>query len=175
MPSIIKIISSKVSQGKRLVKFLRYGKSDTQETKEIAPFGVDSHAPKGTAGLYLETTQRGKPVVVGYINKNQVAGSGELRMYSVDSNGDVVSYIHFKSDGTIEFDGTTDNLSRHSQIAASVNEIKDDINDLKTLISGWVPVATDGGAALKTALATYIATPLVENINDAKIDEIKTL
>ena len=32
------------------------------------------------------------------------------------------------------------------------------ISDLKSAISGWTPVANDGGAALKAALATFLAT-----------------
>jgi hypothetical protein len=42
-----------------------------------------------------------------------------------------------------------------SDAAALASKTNEQINDLKTAISGWSPVANDGGAALKVALATW--------------------
>lgn len=41
-----------------------------------------------------------------------------------------------------------------------LNLIENDINKLKTAMSGWTPVAQDGGAALKTAVASWAGSQL---------------
>lgn len=41
-----------------------------------------------------------------------------------------------------------------------LNKIEQDNNDLKQVFSSWVPVPNDGGAALKTAAATWAGSTL---------------
>jgi hypothetical protein len=54
------------------------------------------------------------------------------------------------------------------------NLIEQDVNDLKTVISGWTPIPNDGGAALKTALATWYGSSLTETqITDVENQDIK--
>lgn len=45
-------------------------------------------------------------------------------------------------------------------LAGVLNKIQQDVNDLKTAVSGWTPVAQDGGAALKTALGPWVGRQL---------------
>ena len=176
MNKIVKIISSKIDdKTRRLIKSLGWGNDDVQETQTATAFGDDSHPVAKMVAIYAETTDIGNPVIIGYINKNQIADVGEKRIFSTDAEGNPVFAIHLKNDGTAEIGGNTDNLVRYEQTAASINEIKDDINNLKNLLSTWVPVPNDGGAALKAILSGYFPTPIIENISGAKIDEIKTL
>lgn len=174
--NLVKVISSEIDDTKRrIVKFLRYGKSDVQTSFEAMPFGVDSNPTKDMIAIYAPTGENGKTVILGYINKNQLAEVGELRLFSTDSDNAEKFYIHLKNDGNCEIGGDADNMVRYSQIERSINELKDDITTLKSVFSGWVTVPQDGGAALKLASATWFATPLVEDITQAKINEIKTL
>ena len=46
------------------------------------------------------------------------------------------------------------------QLTERINAIERDINDLKSVFSGWVAVPQDGGAALSAAAAAWSATPL---------------
>jgi hypothetical protein len=57
-------------------------------------------------------------------------------------------------------------------VVSRLNNIESDINDLKTAFTTWVTVPQDGGAALKTATATWYATPLIETI-DSDIENTK--
>ncbi len=60
------------------------------------------------------------------------------------------------------------------KIAQEINEIKQDLNVLKTIFSGWVIVAGDGGAALKAAAATWSANQLsLVNKVDLENDKVK--
>lgn len=52
------------------------------------------------------------------------------------------------------------------------NKIEDDINSLKTAISAWTPTPNDGGAALKAAVASWVAQQLVKTI-DSDIENTK--
>lgn len=173
--NIVKVIETRLESAVRFVKFLRMGKSDVQECEQIGPHGIDSNPVKDMVALYAPTLQQGEPVLIGYINKNQIADIGETRIFSTDEDGVEKTAIHLKNDGTMEVGGNTDNMVRYSQIEASVNELKDDLNDLKQVFQTWIPAPNDGGAALKGAAAAWFATPIVEDITGAKIDEIETL
>lgn len=171
----IKVVSSLVKSGLRYIKFLRYGPNDVQQAQQIAAFGDDSNPPKGWFAVYAETATKGKPVVIGYFNKNQIAAVGEKRIFSTNSDGEVEFYIHMKANGTCEVGGSADNMVRFSKLKESVDELKNDLTTLKNVFTAWVPVPNDGGAALKTGSASWAGTALIKNIDAAKIDEIKTL
>jgi len=60
------------------------------------------------------------------------------------------------------------------KIADEVNEIKQDLNNLKSAFSAWVVAPSDGGAALKTATATWYGNQLVPvNTVDLENEKIK--
>lgn len=42
----------------------------------------------------------------------------------------------------------------------SLNQLENDVNSLKSILSSWVPISGDGGAALKTALSNYFSNKL---------------
>lgn len=176
MINISKTISTTVNNaGERIAKVLRLGKKDVQEIHVVAPFGDDSHPPKDVRAIYQETGIKGQAVLVGYINTDSIADEGERRIFSVDpSTGETKTFVHLKNDGTIEFNGNSDNIIGYKQTADSINEIKDDINALKNAISSWTPVPNDGGSALKFALASYISQPITQDISQGKKDDLKT-
>lgn len=173
--NLIKTISTKLTNAVRFVKFLRMGDNDIQEVEQVAPYGVDSNPIKDMVALYAPTLQQGNAVVVGYINKNQIADVGETRIFSTDSDGELKTYIHLLNDGVMEIGGDADFMVRFGPTKANIEELQNDINNLKSIISAWVPVPNDGGAALKAALSSWYGSALVEQIDNAKIDEIKTL
>jgi hypothetical protein len=176
MNILARVISSTFdSIQRRIVKIRVYGLSDTQARFETAPYGTDSNPIAGMVAVFAPTTDKGRPVIVGYINKNQLAGVGEHRTYATDTNGELKFYIWQKADGTCEIGGSDDNMVRYSKLADVINELQNDIGTLKNNFSGWTPVPNDGGAALKTATASWAGTALTKDIADAKIDEIKTL
>lgn len=173
---VVKVISTKFNEaGQMLTKLLKSGRNDVQEVKTVSLPGIDSVPLKDDIALYDISDISGENFVIGFIVKNRKAEPGETRLFSLDANGAEKIYLWLKKDGTIHFGGDADNLIRYAQTAASINELKNDINDLKNIFAGWVPAAGDGGAALKAALASYFASPIVEDITSAKIDEFKTL
>jgi len=74
----------------------------------------------------------------------------------------------------IEFNGGNNGgLINISDLISKINNLENDINNLKTIITTWVPVPSDGGAALKALITTWSAqtlTPtLVSEIENEKI------
>lgn len=63
------------------------------------------------------------------------------------------------------FDGVpivTHPTDSNKGLLKKINELENEINDLKTIFStSWTPVPNDGGAALKTAAASWSASPIV--------------
>lgn len=68
----------------------------------------------------------------------------------------------------------SENPVPNSQIVGKVNILEKDINALKQALSTWVPVPNDGGAALKTASATWANSQLtVTKTEDVTSENIK--
>lgn len=172
---LVKTISSDIVSGWRWLKFFRKGPQDVQTAWVASPPGTDAAPIKDMVAVYGGTSAQGKPVIIGYVNVNQLAGSGDHRTFSQDSNGAVKFYIWQKADGTCEIGGADDFMVRYTKMAESFQELQDSVNDLKTIIGTWVVAPGDGGSALKAVLAAWLGTPLVKDITQSKITEIKTI
>jgi len=171
MINVTKTISTSIKNAVRFVKFLRMGKSDVQECRQASPFGIDSAPTKDMAAIYAKTGEVGKPVIIGYINKNQIAEDGEFRIFSTDSDGGVQFYIHLKNDGTAEIGGDTDNMVRFQELETGFNDLKTDFNNLVTAYNLHIHPSSSG----TTSPTATQGTSSTADISGSKIDEIKTL
>jgi hypothetical protein len=159
--------------GRRIIKFLRLGKDDVQTAEEASPFGIDSSPLKDMVAIYAKTGARGDTTIVGYLNRNKIADLGETRIYSTasDDESDVKMYIHLKNDGTAEFGGTDDNLTRFNKLKEGFDELKTDFNNFITTFNTHQHPETG-------ATTGPPATPgqsSSASIDDAKIEEFKCL
>lgn len=173
MGNIVNTISTEVTNGKRKVKVRRKGKFDIQSVSEVSPVGIDSNPVKSMRAVYMETD--GQPVILGYVNSDQLAETGEIRLYATDDDGVTQIFVWLKKDGTLQLGGDADNAVRFSKLKEAFDELQQSVTTLKNVFSTWVPVPNDGGAALKAAAASWAGTALVKDIDAAKIDEITTL
>ena len=171
MINVTKTISTSIKNAVRFVKFLRMGKSDVQECRQASPFGIDSAPIKDMAAIYAKTGEVGKPVIIGYINKNQIAEFGETRLFSTDENGTVKIALHLKNDGTAEFGGNTKNMVRFQELETGFNNLVTDFNNLVTAYNLHIHPSSSG----TTSATVSQGTSSTADISDAKIDEIKTL
>lgn len=165
MLTTVKVDSSIIDKLKRrVVKFIRMGNSDVQTSIEANAFGIDSNAPAEMIALYAESSIKGKNYIIGYLNKNQLAETGEVRIYSVDANGNQKFYTWLKNDGTYEIGGNVDNAVRYAKLEAGLNSMVNLINENLPLIA--TGIATGGGA--------YTPINITLDISEAKIAEVKT-
>ena len=82
---------------------------------------------------------------------------------------DATAYVSMVSDVDQIYLAGDDNggLVKVSDLVSKMNTIENDINTLKTIFSTWIPVPSDGGAALKLAAATWYASQLTPTqVND---------
>lgn len=144
----------------KTVKVLQFG---AKTALQAGPFGDDSGPLKNMTAIYADTGTNGEPVILGYINNQQMAEIGEKRIYSLKPDGSLSFDIWLKNDETCEIGGNTDNLVRYLQLNASWNQLVAQTNvelgKIATAIAGV------GGA--------YTVQPLNVNINSAKINEVK--
>lgn len=104
--NLVKTISTELSKfNQRVIKFLRYGKSDVRVAHQASPFGLDSNPPKGMTAVFSPTDERGKSVVIGYLNRDMIADVGEMRLYSLNAAGVLQTYVWLKKDGILLLGG----------------------------------------------------------------------
>lgn len=123
----------------RTIKVSRFGKDDIVTGLEAMPFGDDSNPLAGMDAVYLELSSRKNKVIVGYINKQQLADVGEKRIYSTDSNGNVKFYIWLHADGTCEFNGKANHLTQYEALKAAFDQLKSDFNTHVHVSNGTPP------------------------------------
>lgn len=155
-----KIDTSTLNVGKRILKFFQFG---AKTASESMPFGVDSNPIKDMVAIHAETSNSGESVIIGYINKNQLAEVGESRLYSVDSNGAVKSFIWNKSDGKLWLNGNSHSAVRYAPLNTSLQSEKDLINAELAKISTAIGLL--GGV--------YTVTPISINISNSESSDVK--
>lgn len=127
MIALAKYFSSVITNGKRIIKSKGIG-GTAMTTKECYPFGFDSQALEGWTAVYSSTANRDEDVIVGYINKGQLAGAGESRMYAVGSNGELVGFMWCKADGTLELNGSAYTAVRFAPLNTAIENKDTSIN-----------------------------------------------
>lgn len=165
MNVLTRIVSASFDDLKRrILKLIRFSPNDVKSAYECSPYGTDANPIKNMVAIYSETAEKGRKVILGYINLNQLADVGEHRIYSTDADGNLKTFIWLKNDGTMQLGGTTDNLVRYSKLADALSNEKTglqaELTKIATAITGL------GGA--------YVPGTITIDISQAKIDEITT-
>lgn len=170
MGKIVKILSTSIKNNKLISKILGLGSSDSKTPYNAMPPGVDSRPIKGMKAVFMSTTNDKEPVLVGYINENCKAAEGEIRLYSVDSNGAEKTYLHLKNDGLMELAGNADFAVRFSELESGFNQLKSDFNSFITATYNTHTHVTPAGPSAKPL---PVGTSSAASIAGAKISEIK--
>jgi hypothetical protein len=168
MISLAKFFSATIdSTSHRILKV--FGMVGTGNADQVAPFGDDSCPVQGMDAIYMDTANDDLPVIVGFINTNQMAAPGEKRFFSMKQNEDgsysEAFYTWMKADGTYEIGGNVDNSVRYAALNAA----------LQTQIAKMELQLTEIAAGIATAGGSYTPGDITLDISAAKINEIKTL
>ena len=156
-----KFFESAVELGKRILKVQQFG---AKSANEVSPFGVDANPIKGMTAIYAETSNNSETVVIGYINENQLANRGEVRLYSVDENKALKSFIWLKNDNTIEFNG-------NSYSSVRFEPLKQGINNKDILINA--ELAKIATAINAIAPGSYVPGNITTNVDSAKNEDLR--
>lgn len=175
--NLVKVISTAVdSLKRRTIKIQRLGLNDIQTPFEASPFGQDSNCPKGFVAVYASTQERGKNVIIGYLNKNALAKPGENRMYSTTESGDEEKmYMLLTNDGFMELGGDTNWAVKYTEMKTEFDKLKSDYNahiaEYNAHLHGG-GVGPGGSTLIPTVVSTKINT---SDMSQAKNDKIKTI
>lgn len=161
MITLAKFSESFIEKGKRILKFLEFG---AKSGNESAPFGYDGNPLKDTMAIHAKTSNNSENVIIGYINDNQKADIGEVRIYSLDSSKSLKSFLWLKKDGTIELNGSTYSLVKFEPLETAIKKHDTDINTELAKIS----------AAIAPLGAVYVPAPINTDISNSKAKNIKT-
>ena len=171
MVKISSIISSSLKSGRRILKILGLGKEDIQTSYESMPYGIDSSPIKDMIAIQMESSERGKTVVVGYINTKQVAAVGELKIYATDSQGVEQGSVHLKNTGEVVASGTTIQLNGDIDNVVKFIPLDAGLQSEVALIN--VELAKIAAAINAIIPGSYIPTPVTVNIASSKVATVK--
>jgi hypothetical protein len=160
MITFSKYSSALITLGKRILKVKQFG---AKTAKECAPFGFDSQPREGWTAIYAETTNKDESVVVGYINKNQLVGAGESRMYAVGSNGELLGYVYNRNDGVLGLNGFAFSAVRYAPLNTALQAQNTLINAELTKIQ----------AAITSLGGSYTRAPTTVNISPSESQTVK--
>jgi len=150
---------SRVKQAaNEFIKVLRFGLSDVVTAKQFTPAGLTSKPIKNQIAIYAKTSDNNDPAIIGYLSELNGISEGEIKLFSLDSNGVEKIYIHIKNDGTIEFGGAADNLVKYLPLNTAVSNINLEFGKIATAINAIVP-------------GSYV--PGTISITGAKVAELK--
>lgn len=123
-------------------------------------------ADEGADGKLLITPKEGSQVTVADLS------GGELRHLAVVHWGEVEK-ISLTADSIELNGGDNGGLVKIEALTDKINNIEKDINKLKQAFTTWVPVPQDGGASLKSGVASWAAQQLVQTqVSDLEDDKI---
>lgn len=124
-------------------------------------------ADEGADGKLVITPKEGSQVTVADLS------GGELRHLAVVHWGEVEK-ISLTADSIELNGGDNGGLVKIEALTDKINNIEKDINKLKQAFTTWVPVPQDGGASLKSGVASWAAQQLVQTqVSDLEDDKIK--
>lgn len=112
---------------------------------------ITATIPAGESGIFVE------PAIDSYVLCGMI--EGKIESLCVLLYTDIVRY-RIIATSVIEWQGDSfGGIVKSEKVHSTDKQIIDEINELKQILTAWAPVPNDGGAALKTALASW-ATPL---------------
>lgn len=87
----------------------------------------------------------------------------EIESWQITTSGG--AQVTVADDGKVYLNGKDHKgLVKVKELTQQLNNIEDDINNLKLVFSGWSPVLEDGGGALKIAAGSWFAQQLTNTI-----------
>lgn len=153
---------------------------DCTPLDESAPLlGVNLQANQGSTFGVISFPRVGSFVVVGFVADGsagvvlltddvesvEVVISDDTARITADEDGVRVrmgddTSMELTGEGVVLNGGNFGGMVKVEPLTSRINDIENDINELKNIFASWVTVPQDGGAALKAASATWAGSLL---------------
>lgn len=177
MLNLVKIISTAWDASNRLLpKFFRLGKSDVQTAKQVTPFGIDSNPLPEMRALYAQTGENGQTCIIGYIQEDMIAEPGEVRLFAIGGEGNVVNSIHISNAGNIfigvEKPAQDNTFVRYNELNIAITQLTTEFNAFVTAYNAHTHIVT--APTLPTLTAVPPAVPTTATIAGSGTPKIFT-
>ena len=171
-----KVNSTSFNKAKtRLIKFIGWCSNDVKNPPECMPYGVDSNPVKDMTAVYIQNTS-GQLVVLGYVNINQVADVGEMRIYSTDKDGGLKGQVWLKNDGSAQSTQNCSPAVLGDKNKTALTDIYNALVNIQTFTNSCMNSTTDPTLVIAaTALNTYLNTLLPQYQQDIDATESKNV
>lgn len=124
--------STTTEDGMRMIKVDQFG---AKEPYECSPYGFDSNPVKDMTAIYADTSENGEPIIIGYVNENQLAEVGELRLYNSEQG-----YIWIKKDDSIELNGNARTIvafqNLKTELENTISKLNAELTKIQYAITG---------------------------------------
>lgn len=152
--TLSKLKSSTIENGKRILKVLQFG---AKTAKECGPFGFDGLPPEDWTAIYADTSNKDESVVIGYINRHQLAEVGGSRMYSLGGDGELAAFAYCRASGVLELNGAAYSGVRFQALKTATDNANTLIN--AELVKLQAAISALGGAYARLDISTNL-TPV---------------
>jgi len=133
-------------------------------TVHFCEWSIDQYIEKGVETHPVDLERHGFSGAIAvpggpYPASSPVTETIDALLVGVDGG----ALVKIADDGSITLaatGATSQPIALGDDVKTQLDNLADDINALKTAISGWAPVPNDGGAALKAALAAWYGAAL---------------
>lgn len=181
MIGVSKVISTTFDSARRLVVKVLFqgklinGKGDVRTPVEASPFGVDSNPIEKKVAIYAQSPVKGQYYVIGYLNTERLAETGETRLFSTDADGNLQAYIWLRNTGEIlELNGDDNFAVKYTELKAEYDKTKAYITALRNATGGLATVLDGIVPGTSAAFNAAMAGQVLGDFAQAKNDKIKT-
>ncbi len=144
----------------------------TSEMQLYSVPGILGRPTKETKGVSFRVGGLNIIIATHNYNLDKDLEEGDTLIYAM-KDGSLASTIYLKANGETVFNDGEDYAVKFDELKKVVEELQDDITDLKSVFQNWVTSPQDGGAALKSGAATWFATPLSEDMDNTKVEKVR--
>jgi hypothetical protein len=125
MVTLSKVKDTFVEKSKLIIKVLQFG---AKTAKQVNPFGIDANPLDNYTAIYSDTSNAGESLIIGYINKNYITEKGEIRLYSLNDEGEVQAYAYCRKNGVLELNGSEFSAVRFENLQTAIQNQNSLIN-----------------------------------------------
>jgi hypothetical protein len=138
---------------------------DVQSVEMMCAMGDDFHPPVGTRVEITAIGSAYKIAVAGDDGIVPTTASGERKIYSI-AGGVPSSWVHFRTNGSMELNGSADWVVAYTDMKQAFDQLKSDFDNHIHITTATVDAGPAGTVA-------KIATPSTADMTAAKVSTVK--
>lgn len=165
MGLIGEVVGNRIKNGLREIILKLTDFNYQKSPRQLLPPGIDSVPILEDQGVLISVGSDGKNVQLGVYPSPDVA-EGEIRIYARNANGDTVSEVHCKSDGTVQINDGSDYAVQFTALKTEFEKLQNAWDTFASAyvpgsptVTGTPPTASASGSVIDNAKITTVRLP----------------